>query len=179
MSSDTLSGIAIYEPHLACRSLFWLLNSTDSGHYRLHPCKKTSLQRRTRTIHGKHIPSLQVFFDIILLSIKMRRSIIMCSLFGFIVLHMALYSLNIYLWRRFRVNYPFIFGFKGGKESMGYREFLLFASGISVLTLAAVLSNLDMEMDPGTKSYKTISELVPLGLVTVSLQTSFSLSYIA
>lgn len=82
---------------------------------------------------------------------------------------MVLYAANIYLWRRFRVNYLFIFGFKEGKESMGYREFLLVASGLSVLTLAAVLSNLDMEMEPRTRSYKTITELVPLGLVTVSL----------
>ena len=79
---------------------------------------------------------------------------------------MVLFAVNMYLWRCFRVNYPFIFGFK---EFVGYREVLLLASGLSVLTLAAVLSNLDMEMDSGTKSYRTITELVPLGLVTVSL----------
>ncbi|XP_071915674.1 phosphate transporter PHO1 homolog 9 [Coffea arabica] len=88
------------------------------------------------------------------------------SLFGYIVLHMVLFAVNMYLWRCFRVNYPFIFGFK---EFVGYREVLLLASGLSVLTLAAVLSNLDMEMDSGTKSYRTITELVPLGLVTVVL----------
>ncbi|KAL3525909.1 hypothetical protein ACH5RR_014281 [Cinchona calisaya] len=95
------------------------------------------------------------------------------SLFGYIVLHMVFFSMNIYLWRRFRVNYPFIFGFKDGKESMGYREFLLIASGLSVLTLAAVLSHLDMEMDRSTKRYDTITELVPLGLVTVVLLIFF------
>ncbi|GER45830.1 EXS (ERD1/XPR1/SYG1) family protein [Striga asiatica] len=86
------------------------------------------------------------------------------SLFGFIVLHMIMYGWNTYLWRRFRVNYPFIFGFKPGTE-LGFREILLLASGLSVLALAAVLSNLDMEMDPSTRSYKTLTELVPLGLV--------------
>ena len=44
-----------------------------------------------------------------------------CSLFGFIVIHMLMYSANLYFWRRYRVNYSFIFGFKKGTE-LGYRE---------------------------------------------------------
>ncbi|KAK6155070.1 hypothetical protein DH2020_009318 [Rehmannia glutinosa] len=94
------------------------------------------------------------------------------SLFGFIVLHMLMYGWNTYLWRRFRVNYPFIFGFKPGTE-LGFREIFLLASGLSVLALAAVLSNLDMEMDPRTESFKTLTELVPLGLVTLVLFITF------
>ncbi|KAK4417642.1 Phosphate transporter [Sesamum alatum] len=94
------------------------------------------------------------------------------SLFGFIVLHMIMYGSNTYLWRRFRVNYPFIFGFKPGTE-LGFREVFLVASGLSVLALAAVLSNLDMEMDPRTKSFEALTELVPLGLVTVVLLITF------
>ncbi|KAI3452277.1 hypothetical protein Pfo_008942 [Paulownia fortunei] len=94
------------------------------------------------------------------------------SLFGFIVLHMLMFGSNTYLWRRFRVNYPFIFGFKPGTE-LGFREVFLLASGLSVLALAAVLSNLDMEMDPRTESFKTLTELVPLGLVTVALLITF------
>ncbi|KAL0450525.1 UNVERIFIED_CONTAM: Phosphate transporter [Sesamum latifolium] len=94
------------------------------------------------------------------------------SLFGFIVLHMIMYGSNTYLWRRFRVNYPFIFGFKPGTE-LGFREVFLLASGLSVLALAAVLSNLDMEMDPRTQSFEALTELVPLGLVTVVLLITF------
>ncbi|KAG8384674.1 hypothetical protein BUALT_Bualt04G0142600 [Buddleja alternifolia] len=94
------------------------------------------------------------------------------SLFGFIFLHMIMYGSNTYLWRRFRVNYPFIFGFKPGTE-LGFREVFLIASGLSVLALAAVLSNLDMEMDPRTESFKTLTELVPLGLVIVLLLITF------
>ncbi|KAL2240399.1 UNVERIFIED_CONTAM: Phosphate transporter PHO1 [Sesamum indicum] len=94
------------------------------------------------------------------------------SLFGFIVLHMIMYGSNTYLWRRFKVNYPFIFGFKPGTE-LGFREVFLLASGLSVLALAAVLSNLDMEMDPRTQSFEALTELVPLGLVTVVLLITF------
>ncbi|XP_073144670.1 phosphate transporter PHO1 homolog 9-like isoform X3 [Henckelia pumila] len=96
----------------------------------------------------------------------------MCSLFVFIFLHMFMYGINTYLWRRFRVNYPFIFGLKSGTE-LGFREIFLLASALSVLTLAAVLSNLDMEMDPRTQRYQTLTELVPAGLVMVLLLITF------
>ncbi|KAF6134105.1 hypothetical protein GIB67_035659 [Kingdonia uniflora] len=90
------------------------------------------------------------------------------SLFGFIVLHIFMYGGNIYFWRRYRVNYPFIFGFKQGTE-LGYREVFLISSGIATLALASVLSNLDMEMDVKTRDYKAITELIPMGLVTLVL----------
>lgn len=79
-----------------------------------------------------------------------------------------MYAANIYYWRRFRVNYPFIFGFKQGTE-LGYRQVLFLASGLSVLALAAALSHLDMEMDPNTRSFETVIELIPLAVVFVSL----------
>ncbi|XP_057777195.1 phosphate transporter PHO1 homolog 3-like [Salvia miltiorrhiza] len=88
------------------------------------------------------------------------------SLFGFIVLHMMMYAANVYFWRRYRVNYSFIFGFKEGTE-LGYREVLLLGFSLSVLALASVLANLDMEMDPITADYKPITELLPLGLVAL------------
>lgn len=94
------------------------------------------------------------------------------SFFGFIVLHMIMYGGNTYMWRRYRVNYPFILGFKPGTE-LGFREVFLVASGLSVLALAAVLSNLEMEMDPSTKSFQALTELVPLGLVLVVLLITF------
>ncbi|KAJ0832725.1 putative SPX domain-containing protein [Helianthus annuus] len=94
------------------------------------------------------------------------------TLFGFLVLHMLMYAANVYYWTRYRVNYSFIFGFKPGTE-MGYTEVLLLSSGLSVLTLAAVLSNLEMELDANTKSYSTLTELLPLGLVIVVLLITF------
>ncbi|KAK4783489.1 hypothetical protein SAY86_007863 [Trapa natans] len=88
------------------------------------------------------------------------------SLFGFIVLHTILYAGNVFFWRRYRINYSFIFGFKPGTE-MNYRDILLLGSGLAVMTLAGVLSNLDMESDPQTKQYKAFTELVPLVLLIV------------
>ncbi|KAL7260645.1 hypothetical protein ACSBR1_006332 [Camellia fascicularis] len=86
------------------------------------------------------------------------------SLFGFITLHMLMYAGNIYYWRRYRVNYSFIFGFKEGTE-LGYREVLLLSFGVALLALASVHANLDMEIDPKTQDYKAITELVPMGLL--------------
>ncbi|XVF03291.1 hypothetical protein REPUB_Repub04eG0248700 [Reevesia pubescens] len=88
------------------------------------------------------------------------------SLFGFIVLHMVMYAANVYLWRRYRVNYAFIFGFKQGTE-LGYREVLLGSFGLAVFALASVLSNLDMEMDPKTMDYQAFTEIIPLILVVL------------
>ncbi|XP_057509115.1 phosphate transporter PHO1 homolog 3-like isoform X1 [Actinidia eriantha] len=88
------------------------------------------------------------------------------SLFGFIILHMLMYAGNIYFWRRYRVNFTFIFGFKEGTE-LRYREVLLLSVGVTVLAIVSVLANLDMEMDPITKDYKALTELVPLGLVVL------------
>ncbi|KAI4328482.1 hypothetical protein L6164_020834 [Bauhinia variegata] len=86
------------------------------------------------------------------------------SLFGFIVLHILMYAANIYFWRRYRVNYSFIFGFKKGHE-LGYREVLLLGFGIAVLALSCVLANLDMQIDQKTKDYKEFTELLPLILL--------------
>ncbi|KAI3794028.1 hypothetical protein L1987_36653 [Smallanthus sonchifolius] len=94
------------------------------------------------------------------------------SLFAYIVLHMLMYAANIYFWKRFRVNYTFIFGFEP-TTTLGYKEILLLSSALSVLTLAAVLSNLEMEIDEGTQSFTTLTELVPLGLVAVVLLIMF------
>ncbi|XP_010438891.1 PREDICTED: phosphate transporter PHO1 homolog 4 [Camelina sativa] len=86
--------------------------------------------------------------------------------FGFVVLHMIMYAANIYFWRRYRVNYSFIFGFKQGTE-LGYRHVLLLSFGLGTLSLCAVLVNLDMEMDAETKDYRTVTELVPLFLLVL------------
>ncbi|KAK8586832.1 hypothetical protein V6N12_021356 [Hibiscus sabdariffa] len=94
------------------------------------------------------------------------------SLFGYVVLHMLMYAGNVYFWKRYRINYSFIFGFKQGTE-LGYREVLLLSSGLSMLAFAGVISNLDMEMDPRTKSFKTLTELVPLFLLIVPLPDFF------
>lgn len=91
-----------------------------------------------------------------------------CSFFGYIILHMLMYAGDIYFWKRYRVNYSFIFGLKQGTE-LGYREVLLLSSGLAVLTFSCALSNLDMEMDPRTKSFRALTEVVPLGLLIVSL----------
>ncbi|CAN8304253.1 unnamed protein product [Cochlearia groenlandica] len=93
------------------------------------------------------------------------------SLFGYVVLHMIMYASNLYFWKRFRVNYPFIFGFKEGTE-LGYRHVLLLGFGLGTLALCSVLVNLDMEMDPDTNDYKTITELLPLFIVAIVVAIS-------
>jgi len=89
-----------------------------------------------------------------------------CSLFGFIILHMLMYSANIYFWKRYRVNYTFIFGFKQGTE-LGDREVFLVSTGLAVLAFVCFLLNLQLDMDWRMKHHKTLPEVIPLCLATV------------
>ncbi|GMP93947.1 hypothetical protein CsSME_00043573 [Camellia sinensis var. sinensis] len=75
------------------------------------------------------------------------------SLFAYIVLHMRLYAANICLWRQYRINYPFIFGFKQGTE-LGYREVFLLSTGLAVLALPTFLAHL--HLDSRTRDYRHI-----------------------
>nr|VDD42387.1 unnamed protein product [Brassica oleracea] len=86
------------------------------------------------------------------------------SWFGFVMLHIMVYAANIYYWRRYRINYSKIFGFKQGTE-LGHRQVLLVAFSIGVFALLCVLANLDMEVDPETKDYQAFTELLPLFLL--------------
>lgn len=86
---------------------------------------------------------------------------------------MLMYAANIFFWRRYRVNYSFIFGFKQGTE-LGYREVFLLSSCLAVMALAGVIYHLDVEVDQKTKSYTNVTEFVPLVLVTVSSTIFYS-----
>ncbi|KAK0574523.1 hypothetical protein LWI29_024939 [Acer saccharum] len=94
------------------------------------------------------------------------------SLFGFIVLHMIMYGINIFYWRKYRVNYSFIFGFKQGTE-LGYRQVFLVSFGIAVLALLTVIGNLDMEANPITQDYNRFIESLPLSLLILLIVLLF------
>ena len=74
------------------------------------------------------------------------------------------------------MNYSFIFGFKQGTE-LAYREVLFPSFAVATLALACVLSNLDMEMDPVTKSYQAVTELLPLVLLLVRMVSQKNYSF--
>lgn len=86
------------------------------------------------------------------------------SFYAYIVLHMLLYAANIYFWRRYKINYAFIFGFKQGTE-LSYREVFLLSNGLAMLVFAALLMHL--HMNSRAEEYVTRIEYVPLGLMTV------------
>ncbi|XP_059317309.1 phosphate transporter PHO1 homolog 10-like [Lycium ferocissimum] len=92
------------------------------------------------------------------------------SFYAYIVLHMLLYATNIYFWRRYKINYAFIFGFKQGTE-LSYREIFLLSNGLAMLVLAALLMHL--HMNARAEVYGTSIEYVPLGLIMVLLSITF------
>ncbi|CAN1815533.1 Phosphate transporter PHO1 homolog 10 [Linum perenne] len=86
------------------------------------------------------------------------------SLFGYVILHMLVYAADIYFWRRFRVNYPFIFGFERGTE-LDHRQVFLLSTGLAFLVLASLLANLHLDLSSKANKYKQLTELMPLGLI--------------
>ncbi|OWM89520.1 hypothetical protein CDL15_Pgr024268 [Punica granatum] len=91
--------------------------------------------------------------------------------FGYVILHMLMYAANIYFWRRYKINYPFLFGFKKGTE-LGYRDVFLLATGLAVLALVGFLANLSLDLGSRIHHYKTFTQLVPLVVVTVTMPNS-------
>ncbi|KAJ4835391.1 hypothetical protein Tsubulata_010554 [Turnera subulata] len=55
---------------------------------------------------------------------------------------------------------------------LGYREIFLLSAGLAILTFGGVLSNLDMEMDPNTQSFRALTELLPLALLIIMYRSS-------
>ncbi|KAI3467312.1 hypothetical protein Pfo_023975 [Paulownia fortunei] len=94
------------------------------------------------------------------------------SFYTYIVLHMLVYAANVYFWRRYKINYPFIFGFKQGTE-LGYREVFLLSNGLAVIALATFLVHLHVKMDSKSQHYENYIELLPLGLVIVVVAITF------
>ncbi|CAN0865108.1 Phosphate transporter PHO1 homolog 10 [Linum grandiflorum] len=88
------------------------------------------------------------------------------SLFGYVVLHMLVYAADVYFWRRYRVNYPFIFGCKRGTE-LDHRQVFFLSSGLAFLVLASLLCNLYLDLSSNATKYKQLTELMPLGLIIV------------
>ncbi|TXG56543.1 hypothetical protein EZV62_017856 [Acer yangbiense] len=94
------------------------------------------------------------------------------SLFAYVVLHMLMYAADIYFWRRYRVNYPFIFGFKQGTE-LGYREVFLLSTGLAVLALTSFLANLQLDMGSRAQHYKKLTQLIPLCSIIIVIVIVF------
>ncbi|RHN55444.1 putative SPX domain-containing protein [Medicago truncatula] len=94
------------------------------------------------------------------------------SLFGYITLHMLMYAANTYFWRRYRINYPFLFGIRPGTE-LDHREVFLLTTGHAVVAVLCFLINLQLEMNQPNRSYKTAAELVPLSLIVLVILITF------
>lgn len=97
------------------------------------------------------------------------RNHLHCSLSLYIVLHMLMYAADIYLWKRYQVNYPFIFNFKQGTE-LGYREVFLLSSGLAVLALACFLANFNMLIGLTVTESMNYAKLIPLLVLLVRIR---------
>lgn len=85
---------------------------------------------------------------------------------------MLLYAANIYFWKRCRINYPFIFGFKQGTE-LSYQDVFLVSTGVTVVTLSTFLLHVHMKLDSVHSIYEKYVELIPLILLILLLLIFF------
>lgn len=79
---------------------------------------------------------------------------------------MLLYAADIYFWRHYRINYPFIFGFQRETE-LSYQEVFLLSNGLAMLVLGTFLAHVHIKMESKSQDQRTSVEFIPLGLVAV------------
>jgi len=77
-----------------------------------------------------------------------------------------MYAADIYFWKRYRINYPFIFNFKQGTE-LSFQQVCLLATGFAVLALASFVANFNMIIGLKPGELNTFAKLIPLLVVLV------------
>lgn len=86
-----------------------------------------------------------------------------------LILHMYMYGWNLYLWRRTRINYAFIFEFAPGTE-LCYRKVLLVCTGLTVVLGVGLLGHITAQLNESPAV-----DLIPLGVVLVCVTKTYSL----
>lgn len=69
-----------------------------------------------------------------------------------------MYAGNTYFWRRYRINYPFLFGFRPGTE-LDHRDVFLLTTGHAVIAVLCFLINLHLEMNLQNSHWTCSSDL--------------------
>ncbi|KAJ7517194.1 hypothetical protein O6H91_21G013900 [Diphasiastrum complanatum] len=77
------------------------------------------------------------------------------------VLHMYIYGINIYLWRRARINYALIFEFAPGSE-LGFQDMLLISTGLTTLLIGGMIIHLSLYTMRNT--IHIVREIVPVAI---------------
>ncbi|XP_024357946.1 phosphate transporter PHO1 [Physcomitrium patens] len=95
------------------------------------------------------------------------------SILALVLLHMYMYGWNIFLWRRARINYAFIFEFSPGSE-LRYREVLLVCTALTTLLIGAMVIHLSIHstLIPGQAS--PYIDLIPVGVLLIFLALLFN-----
>ncbi|EFJ06905.1 hypothetical protein SELMODRAFT_134638 [Selaginella moellendorffii] len=84
------------------------------------------------------------------------------SMLTAVLLHFFLYGLNIYMWRRTRINHTFILGLNR-KSELRFRDVFLLATGLSTLALSGLI--LHLQLTAGERCCQTYQEMIPLLVV--------------
>lgn len=88
-----------------------------------------------------------------------------------VILHMYLYGWNIFIWRRVRINYAFIFEFTPGSE-LRYREVLLVCTALTALLIGAMVIHLTIHSTLVQGQASAYIDLIPFAVMLVSVSTA-------
>jgi len=97
---------------------------------------------------------------------------VFCSMFGLLFLHLFLYGCNIFMWRKARINYSFIFEL-GSKNELKYRDVFLICTA-SMSAIAGVMFVHLSLLEKGY-SFRQVQVIPGLLLLVIIYQTIVTL----
>lgn len=95
------------------------------------------------------------------------------SMLALVLFHMYLYGWNIFLWRRARINYAFIFEFSPGSE-LRYREVLLVCTALTTLLIGAMVVHLSIHSTLIEGQASPYIDLIPIAVLLMFLALLFN-----
>lgn len=100
---------------------------------------------------------------------------VFCSMFGLLFLHLFLYGCNIFMWRKARINYSFIFEL-GSKNELKYRDVFLICTA-SMTAIAGVMF-VHLSLLAKGYSFRQVQVIPGLLLLVTNYQTIVTLHHV-
>ncbi len=88
------------------------------------------------------------------------------------LIHMYMYGWNLYMWKRVRINYTFIFEFSPGSE-LHCEEVLLVCTALTTVLIGAMVMHLSIHSMLFHAQASAYVDLIPVAVMLVSCKTGY------
>jgi hypothetical protein len=89
-----------------------------------------------------------------------------------VLIHMYMYGWNLYMWKRVRINYTFIFEFSRGSE-LHYEEVLLVYTTLTTVLIGAMVMHLSIHSMLFHAQASANVDFIPMVVMLVSCKTGY------